>query len=288
MGFFKFIGKFFGGTLIFLGLVIIFTGIFLNSGMNNIGMISESADKNIPIILQENKDLITESVFKDQEISKADVERSCRMEPDQFPKEFCNKVKTLSTQEEIKDEIANLMISKLNDELTPQLKDVETKLEEQIGGTTEQLQYTTPIGITIFIIGSLLIFLSERFKWKQALFAISLKTGVISAITAASNFYMMNLSPEKFEEIAKLAPAISGQQVPEIALKLISSILMDWFKASSAEVFLVSFIVAIASLSIAIITFFLKRKKVKEKIKEPLKPKKKPKKKSKKSNKVIK
>lgn len=297
MGVLKFTGKFFGWLFIFLALMVVFTGLFVQYSLENIDVLAKSAETKLPKIMQENKEVFAEALLKEESIKKAQLTELCLEDPDQLSEDFCTKLKAMS-EEEMNAELVDVMISKVQEGFEPQIQEFEQNIKSQLGHVLEYLKYVIPFGIVIFLLGSLIVLLVEKFKWKNALFHISMKTGSMSALVAIGNYLMKNMTSEKFESLARTLPTAQGEQAPSLAIKLMSGLLTDWIKLVSAKLFLVSITIAVASLSMGVITFIFKRKrKVKPKkvkaIKKPEeekapKKKEKPKKpKKKKSKKVL-
>lgn len=265
MGLSKFLGKFFGGFLILLALFIIFTGLFAQYSIGNIDVLAESAETKLPEVMEENKDVFAEALFKEQKITKAQLSQLCREKPGELPKDFCIKLKTMA-EEEVKEELVSVMILKIQEEFKPKIQGLEQNIKSRAGEVLKYLNYVVPLGVIVFLLGSLLVFLAEKFKWKDALFHISLKIGVVSAFVAVGNYFMKNFTPEKLESLTKTLPLVQ-EQASGFAIKVMSEILIDWIKIVSVKMFLVSIIIAIVSLSIALITFILRRKK--KRVKKP-------------------
>ncbi|MBL7100329.1 MAG: hypothetical protein ISS23_00055 [Nanoarchaeota archaeon] len=277
MGLLKFLIRGFGGLFILLALSIIFIGLFFNYGINNLHILTESANTKIPDILNNNKALFEESIFKDMEITQDKLAFVCLQDPEKISQEFCNNLENMKTEEEIKDGLFNVFILKMQDQIKLEIQEFEQTVKSKLDQIRTYLNYVIPLGLLIFLFGAFFVFLAEKFKWKAALFYISLKTCITSIFVAAANYYLMNLTPERIETITNLIPiAKSEESVPGLAFKLMSELLTDWIRASARELFFVSIIIFIASLLITVIMFILKHKKpnTKGKIKKTKKVKK--------------
>ncbi len=261
MDFLKFLEKSLGGLLIFLSLMTIFTGLFFTYTLENIGIMTDSIDTKVLDILQQNKNLIAESIFKDSDIDKGYLKMACDQNIGEIPEEFCSNIDNLKNEDETKNALVEIMILKIKDQITPELKEVQNQVKSKMDEGKQSLNYVIPIGLLMFLSGSFIIFLAEKFKWKPALFCISLKTGMISAFAAVSNYFILNLTPENLEKIITMIPAVKGEDMPELALKLISGLFLDCIKALSKELFLISLITTVVSLLIALVMFILKCKK---------------------------
>ena len=270
MNILKILGKFFGGLFILIALTIVFAGLFINYGLENINVLSDSAETNLPIIMEENKEMFAEKLFQNQEINKEQLGQLCIAKPEELPEDFCNKLPSL-TEEDVKNELMSVLLLKIQKDFEPEIQGFEQNIKSQLE-ESEIFPYTKiviPVGIVIFLLGSLLIFLSEKFKWKIALFYISLKTGIISLFTAIGNYFTKNITSEQIGTIINALPIVAQdeQGMPEFAVNLIAKMLTEWIRVVSEKLFAISLTITIISLSIAVITFILKRKK-KEEVKE--------------------
>lgn len=283
MGFLKFLGKFFGGFLIVLALTVFFTGLSLNYALSNTDVMVESAKTNIPKILQENREEFAKVLLKDQRITMAQVKETCLKDPKELTEEFCEKLKTMKTEEEMKNELVDVAILKTREQFFPEIQQFEQDLRSKIteSPVSRLLNYTLPLSLFIFLLGSLLILLAEKFKWKYAMFAISLKTMIFSAFTSVSSYFVRNMTSESFENMLKVLPMMQGEEGDSIAVKLMSALMTNWINVVVMKVFIVSVLITLVSLSIAIMMFVLKREKKavekpeKETLEKKLEPKKK-------------
>lgn len=259
----RFFGKFFGGFLIFLALTIVFTGLFTHYSIDNIGVLTKSAETKIPEIMQENKEVFAEALFKNPKINRAQLKQVCLQKPEELSEEFCNKLDSMESEEEVKSELVDVMIAKTQEQFMPEVQDLERELKFKLEGVKflNYSNYTIPVGIAVFLLGVLLIFLAEKFRWKAALFYVGIKVGVMSALASVANFYIKNLTPEKFESVAKTLPMFRGEEGSGLAIKLVSALLIDWVTVVTGKLFVVSALIAIISLATAVVMFILKRKK---------------------------
>lgn len=257
----KFLGKFFGGFLIFLAMAVIFTGLFIQYSLDNLDVIAKSAEKNLPGILQENKELFAERMSETLDIDKGKLQRDCDQEPEQFTEDFCAKLETLETEEEIRNELVEVMIIKLQDQMQPEVEEFEQALKSKMGVIGDYLKYTLPVGLFILLLGSFLMFLTEKFKCIPTTYYVSLKVGFITGFMSVGNYFLMTLTPSKMEEVASTLPMIKEGDTPALALKLMSALLTDWLNVVGGKLFLVSVIIAIVSFATAGVMFVLKRKK---------------------------
>lgn len=258
----RFLAKSFGNLLIFLALLTLFTGLSINYAIDNIDVLAKATEASIPRILQENKDVFAKALLKDEDIKLEKVRELCIKKSEEVSADFCSKLNAVKTEDEMKSLLIEEMIAKTQEELTPEIQEFEKNLTEKIRNTKIKtvLGYTLPLSIAVFLIGSLFMFLAEKFKWKQALFSISLKTCIISAFTSAGSFFTKNLTPEKLENILKASPMLKGEE-GSLAVKLMSALLAEWMKVVSSKIFLVSITIFTATLAVAVLTFVLKREK---------------------------
>lgn len=261
MGVSRFLGKFFGGFLIFIAMAVIFSGLFIQYSLDNIDVLAKSAETNLPKILQENKEVFAERMSEALDIDKAQLERACEQKPEQFTGDFCSKLGTLETEKEIQDELLDVMILKMQDQMQPEIKEFEKEIKSKMGVIGNNLNYVIPIGLFILLLGSFLIFLTEKFKCIPTTFYVSLKIGIITGFMSVGNYFLKTLTPGKIEEIASALPMIQEGATPDLAVKLISALLTDWLRVVGEKLFMVSITVAIVSFAVAVIMFILKRKK---------------------------
>lgn len=269
MDFFKFIGKFFGGILIFLSLALLFTGLFIHYSLENLNVISESIATKLPVILQENKELFAESLLKEKTISKSQLTRTCLEDPEELTEEFCANLGGMS-EEEAKSELANVLLIKVQED--PQIQEFEQSIRIRFeeANIPIYLKYVTPVSIFIFLLASFVILLAEKFNWKTTMFYVSLKTGTISAFISLGNYFATRMTSESFENLVRNISAAQGE-APELALKLMSAMLTDWINIVSTKLFFISIIIAIVSFSVATLAFILKCKRKKAEVKKKVK-----------------
>lgn len=258
----KFLGKFFGSFLILLALTIIFTGLSVQYSLENLDIISKSAQENFPRILQENKEVLLNSISQEGKINKAKMKDVCTKDPDTLPKDFCNRLGSMTEEDALK-EFTDIMVLKLQNEYKSELgesfkQEIETQLKETL--LLNYLRYAILLGLLIFILGSLLILLTEKFSYTKALSYISWKTGIISGFVAVTNFLVKNISQEKVENFIKALPVMQGEQGGILAVKLMSAAFTDWVKVVSTKIFYTGLIITVLSFLIVIILFVLKRK----------------------------
>jgi len=280
MGVLKFLGKFFGSFLILLALTIIFTGLTLHYSMENLDVISKSAQENFPKILQENKGLLIDSMSKEGKINKAKMKDVCSKEPETLSKDFCNRLGSMTEEDALK-EFTDIIVLKLQDEYKSELGEgfkqkIETQLKETL--FLDYLKYVTPLGLLVFLLGSLLVLLAERFNWVKSLSYVSWKTGIISGLLVITNFLIKNITHEKVESLLKSLPAIQEEQGGILAVKLMSAAFTDWIRVVSTKIFYTSLIITVLSFLIILILLILKRKlkKKEEKPEEAVEKKKTP------------
>ncbi|MDP2906953.1 MAG: hypothetical protein Q8O03_03350 [Nanoarchaeota archaeon] len=262
MGVLKFLGKFFGSFLILLALTIIFSGLTMHYSVENLDVISKSAQENFPKILQENKGLLIDSMSKEGKINKAKMKDVCTKEPDTLSKDFCSRLGSMNEEDALK-EFTDIMVLKLQDEYKSELgegfkQEIETQLKETL--FLDYLKYATPLGLIIFILGSLLILMAERFDYTKALSYISWKTGIISGLVAITNFFMKNITTEKVENFLKALPMMQSKEGGILAVKLMSAAFTDWIRVVSTKIFYASLIITVLSFLIILILLILKRK----------------------------
>ncbi|MCG2719019.1 MAG: hypothetical protein L6408_09350 [Nanoarchaeota archaeon] len=268
MGFLKWVSKVFGGFFIFIALMAIFTSLFMIHSLDNLHLFTDTGKEKMGEFFEENKDLVVKEMIPDVKIDKKQLEMACKQNPEEMPEDLCAQLPDLETEEDIKGEFVNVLIDQMENEITPQLEQVEEQFNEALGDQRKVVLYIViPVSIFIFLLGSFLTFVAKDFKWKAALFLVSLKTGILSTLSAIGNYYVMNISPEKLAALTKLIPMADGE-TPEIALKLMSSLVIDWIKATAGQMFLISIIVAVPSIAIAIAMFFIKKEKKKHKKKK--------------------
>ncbi len=258
----KFLGKFFGSFLILLALTIIFTGLTIHYSVENLDVISRSAQENFPRILQENKELLLNSITKDEKINKAMMKDSCVKSPDVLPKDFCSRLNNMTEEDALK-EFTDIIVLKFQDEYKSELgegfkQEIEAQLKETL--FLDYLKYATSLGLIIFILGSLLILMAERFSYTKALSYISWKTGVISGLVTVTNFLMKNVTQEKVENFIKALPVMQGKEGGILAIKLMSAAFTDWIRVVSTKIFYTSLIITVLFFLIVLILFILKRK----------------------------
>ncbi len=262
MGVLKFLGKFFGSFLILLALAIIFTGLTIQYSVENLDVISKSAQENFPKILQENKEILLDSMSKGGKINKVKIKDVCTKEPDTLSKDFCSRLGSMNEEDALK-EFTDIMVLKLQDEYKSELgegvkQEIETQLKETL--FLDYLKYATPLGLLILLLGSLLVLLAEKFNLAKSLSYISWKTGIISGILVITNFVMKNITHERVESLLNSLPAIQEEEGGILAVKLMSAAFTDWIRVVSTKIFYVSLIITVLSFLIILILFVLKRK----------------------------
>lgn len=272
MGVLKFLGKFFGSFLIILALTIIFTGITIQYSVENLNVISESAEENFPRILEENKEELLSAVAKNENVNKASMRKSCIQSPDEIPEDFCNRLESM-TEEEATKAFADVIVLKLQNEYTSELgegfkQEVEDQLKETL--FLDYMKYATPLGLLIFILGSLLVFIAEKFAYEKSLSYTCWKTGVISGIVMVTHFLMKNITSEKVEGLLNELPMIKSEEEGVLAVKLMSGAFTDWIRVIATKMFYISLIITVLSFLIILILFVLKRK-LKKKEEKPKK-----------------
>jgi len=270
----RFLAKGFGNLIIFFSLTILFMGLFAHYGFNNIDMVFDSAKENIPIILRENKDVLIEESFNGVEIDRAELERSCE-QGSELGEEFCNKLPSLETEDDIKNELVEISLSEAEKELINEFEVLENDFNSDSQGISDYLIFIIPGSILFFLLGSLLIFYSQKFDWKSSLWIITIQTSVISFFSAFTNYFLKNVTPEKIENI--VTKFISSEENPlaYISFRLVSEILSDWLNVICEKVFIISLIAFIISFSLMIVFLVFKLKKRKKKKKKKRKKKKK-------------
>jgi len=278
MGFLKHVFSFFGNTFLFLAIFIIFTTLSLQYAIEDISVISESIEKNLPVVLKENKGLLVDSIMNNAMINKAQILRVCTSRPEELPRSFCAALNGMS-EERAKQAYAEIVADKLGEELSDpskaqvlvsQFKDVEESIKETINTLKFMVYFNYVIlaGILIFLLGSLLIFLAEKFEWRSAVYRISLRTGVLTGLATVMNYLTKDLTPGQLENMMNSVPALSNKGA-DFGIKLMSAVMLDWIKVISAKMFIVTLVAAIVSLPTAIVMFILKRRKAKAEGKKP-------------------
>jgi len=266
----KLLGNFFGKFLIFLALIIIFTGLFVNYGIDNIDVLAESAKTRLPQILDENRDLIAERMFEEKAINKQSLKMACLQEPEELPGDFCNKLEGLETEEEVKKVLVDEMILDMQDETKPDIQKFEQELNENLGGIGIYLNYALPLGLFIMFLGGLVIFLVER-NCVSTTYLVSFETFIISGFSTVSYYFLKNLAPDNLGEVAKVLSREESARMSELASKLISALFADWIRVVVEKLFVTSLTIAIVSLCVAVVMFILKRKASETRVKKDVK-----------------
>jgi len=274
MGFLKFLGKFFGSFLIVLALIIIFTGLTIQYSVENLGVISQSAQENFPKILQENKELLVKSMSEDGKINKAKIKDLCNREPETLPKDFCNRLNSM-TEEEALEEFSDIIVLKIQDEYEIELgegfrEEVESQLNKIL--LLNYLKHIMFLALFIFLLGFLLIEITEKFDHAKVLSYTAWKTGVVSVFVAIGSFIAMNLTQSKVETLVKLLPIMRGEEEEILVVKLVSAAFTDWIRIFSVKIFYISLIITILSFLIVLVIFILRRK-LKKKEEKPIEEK---------------
>lgn len=267
----------FGGLLIFIALIVIFTSLFVNSALKNIDSFVDVVVENMPRIIEENKEEFVKQLEAQggiQQVNKQQLRVSCDQEAEEFEEDFCNSLDGM-TESEAKEAFLNMLLQKaMTNGFKSQLGDIKQGLSQKMEELRIEVYFVYAFisGFVIYCIGALLIFLSKRFNIKGSLFSIGLKTGIGSLLMSISFYFVKGVTPEKAMSIAENV----AQEAPQadIMVRAMLSMFLEWLKTVISPIFVISVTTATVFLALTVVMFVLKRRKPKkkaEKISAPVK-----------------
>ncbi len=260
MGFLKFFFKGIGGLLLFIAITTFYFGLFTEQSLNQLNLLTDSLENNLEGILKENQGYIVDSAFEKANLEPENIKKICKQKLGELPEDFCLSVKNFNSPKEIKSALINTIVNEAKSELQNEIKDFKEKIEQRLERPKEYIKYYLPASILLFLLGSLFMFLAEKFQWKSAIFNISMKTGILSGLTALGNYFTKNITPEQISKLTGGLPVIDSKG-GYLVMDLISRMLADFIKIPATKVFSISSKITIVSFLIAVIITIIKHKK---------------------------
>ncbi len=243
----RMITGFFGSVAVFLGIVMFFIALTGSALVNNVDKLDEVAVTSVADFVKENKEEVREYIMGqagDIEIpTKEELVLMCA-NYDQLPEDakavlsedVCDGIAS-KTEDEITDEVVDSYVGGNFEELILRgLPDVKQAILSQ----KSMFAMIVPLiisSIFVYLIGVGLTFVGANFKPWRGTYRVVFKTAINVGAFTVLYAYLMYLKPEKLidymHKIISLNPDYEAlSNVPVIFVKMLATVLLDWFRLS--------------------------------------------------------
>lgn len=281
--FLKGLARIFGSLLLSLGLFLVIASLISSNILKNVDKIGDTAKVVSVKFLAENKEEIkielSKAYEKEQLITKDEAIVACK-NPELIGEDyrglisadFCSGVNSMSDKQ-VRDYITGYLIDSSVSKL------IETMSSEQV---TNQINdavnsYGGPIvknlgliiGLVAYVIGVFLVFVGSNFHLVYSLYFVSLRTAINLASTSLVLLLIRFISIDSvFSFVGWLKTLLSIEiPVPQVLLKFIITIALEWFRLSINPV-LIILLIALAPFSGLSIFLYIKKKRLSDEAKK--------------------
>lgn len=281
--FLKSLARFSGALLLSLGLFLVIASLIAGNVAKNVDKIDDVAKVVSVKFLAENKEEIkielSKAYEKEQLITKDEAIVACKNPGligedyrDLISADFCSGVSSMS-EKQVRDYITGYLIDSSISKL------IETMSSEQV---TDQINgavnsYGGPIvrnlgliiGLLAYVIGVFLVFAGSNFNLVYSAYFVSLRTAINLASTSLVLLLIRFISIDSiFSFVDWLKTLLSIEiPVPQVLLKFIITIALEWLRQSINPVLIV-LLIALAPFSGLSIFLYIKKKRLSDEAKK--------------------